>query len=101
MKLLLHCKKFSKEISEQIIEFVDNLTKSRHDIFFTKKFSDEINRQTSKYNISVINKVGIAEVSLMDVFPKNSPVSTWNADTPLSPDANMASPVWTTASTRA
>ena len=60
MKLLLHCKKFSREISRQIIDFVDNLTKSDHDIFFTKKFSEEINRQTSKYNLSVINNVGIS-----------------------------------------
>ena len=74
----------------------------------------------------VMNSVGMADVSRMDVLPRNSPVSTcvestselgychgddvastawaarhllatpvstWNADTPLSPDANMASPV--------
>ena len=60
MKLLLHCKKFSREISGQIIDFVDNLTKSEHDIFFTKKFSEEINRQTSKYNVSAVNNVVIS-----------------------------------------
>ena len=60
MKLILHCKKFSREISGQIIEFVDHLAKSEHDIFFTKKFSEEINRQTSKYNFRVINKIGIS-----------------------------------------
>ena len=36
MKLILHCKKFSREISGQIIEFVDHLAKSEHDIFYKK-----------------------------------------------------------------
>ena len=34
---LLTLQKFSREISGQIIDFVDNLTKSEHDIFFLQK----------------------------------------------------------------
>ena len=57
MKLLLHGKKFSKHVGEQIINFIDQLILSNHFITCTESFFQLIQKRTSKYNNKLINTI--------------------------------------------
>ncbi|MAQ47489.1 MAG: NAD kinase [Flavobacteriales bacterium] len=57
MNLLLHGKKFSKNIGEQIINFIDELILANHDINCTTSFFQLIEKRTSKYNNKLINTI--------------------------------------------
>ena len=63
MKLLLHGKKFSKKIGEQIINFIDELILANHDINCTDSFFKFIQKSTSKYNNKLINTINSIDKS--------------------------------------
>jgi len=67
MKLLLHGKKFSKNIGEQIIEFIDKLIFENHEIIYTESFFQCIQKRTSKYNNKLINTISSIDKSQQNV----------------------------------
>ena len=63
MKLLLHGKKFSKNVGEQIINFIDELILANHDINCTDSFFYLLQKRTSKYNNKSINTINSIDKS--------------------------------------
>lgn len=57
MKLILHGKKFSKNIGEQIICFIDELIMGNHNIIYTKSFFQLLEKRTFKYNNKTIKTI--------------------------------------------
>ena len=67
MKLLLHGKKFSKNIGGQIINFIDELISENHDILCTESFFQLIQKRTGKYNNKLIKTINYIDKSQRNI----------------------------------
>lgn len=67
MRVLLHGKTFSKEVGQQIINFINQLQEKKIDIIYTKTFFLLIKKQGLKHNNNTINTISSIEENRKEI----------------------------------